>query len=73
MGKRNITVTTNSGNGTTIDLSNVAYMDKVYRVTNNRHNFGIRFTFHSGAFREIWYGEYEYERDSDFSGISSKI
>lgn len=67
--KRFITLTTQSGNGTTIDLNNVAYIDK---VEENYHT-GIRFTFHSGAHKTLWYGHYVGERDRDFITVSNRL
>lgn len=38
---------------TTIDVNEVDYIDKIY--DNRDGYYGIRVTFFSGAYRDIWY------------------
>ena len=51
---------------TTIDVYDVDYIDKIYH--NEEGLYGIRITFFSGAYRDVWY-QYAGKRDSDFSNI----
>jgi hypothetical protein len=73
MAKKIVTLTTQAGTGTTIDLNNVSYIDKVYRTEGFKELCGIKFTFHSGASKVLWYGRYESERDRDFISVSNKL
>jgi hypothetical protein len=70
MAKKTITFTTRSGNGTSINFNNVSYVDKVDRY----RDYGIKFTFHSGASKTLWYGwSGEVERNQDFREAANQL